>query len=290
MTGWGTSGRASWVNPAVQVSENAARKAGVDIRHLDDLSELSEAEALFERIWGPGGVTVPLLRNVSLSGNYVAGAWAYDHLMGVSVSFVSTETEPRSVHHYITGIAPGAQGSGIGFALMCHQRAWALGMGIEEMTWLFDPLVRRNGWFATVKLGAICDAYYPDLFGYLNDPINRWDFTDRCRARWSLLSTEPGEVPPADVADPDIDSKALPALTEGRDGEPVLAPFEWLDRVPELLLCQVPADVHALRQSDPKLAREWLAALRGTLARAIEAGYVVTSMTTGGHYLLSRPD
>lgn len=290
MTGWGSSGRAPWTNPAVQASEDAARKAGVEIRHLEVLSDLAEAEALFERIWGPGGVNVPLLRNVSLSGNYVAGAWAHDHLMGVSVSFVSTDPEPRSVHLYITGIAPGAQGSGIGFALMCHQRAWALDKGIEQMTWLFDPLVRRNGWFATVKLGAICDAYYPDFFGYLNDPINRWDFTDRCRARWSLISPEPGEARPADVADPDIESKALPVLTEGPGGEPELAPFEWLDRAPEMLMCQVPGDVQALRQSDPKLAREWLAALRGTFARAIEAGYVVTSMTTDGHYLLIRPD
>jgi predicted GNAT superfamily acetyltransferase len=277
------------VDPAVrQVSDDAARQAGVEIRELDQLSDMAEAEALFERIWGPGGATVPLLRSLALSGNYIAGAWAHDHLLGASVSFLSVHSEPRSAHLHISGVAPSAQGSGIGYALLCHQRAWAIERGIDQITWTFDPLVRRNGWFATIKLGARCDAYYPDFFGYLNDPINRWDYTDRCLARWDLLPATPGEAKPADVVDPDISSTALTILAEGAGAEPVLGPVTWLDQEPAFLLCQVPADAHALRQSQPQLAREWLAALRGTLARALDAGYVATSMTTGGCYLLTR--
>ena len=266
----------------------AARTAGVQIRQLEELAELSDVEGLFERIWGPGGVTVPLLRSLVLSGNYVAGAWAHDQLMGASISFVSPVSHPRSAHLHISGVSPGAQGSGIGFAMLCHQRTWALERGIEQITWTFDPLVRRNGWFATVKVGAHCDAYFPDFFGYLNDPINRWDFTDRCLARWDLVGATPGENRPADVEDPYIGTRALTVLTEGASGEPKLPQADWMDLEPELLLCQVPTDAQTLRQSEPQLAREWLAALRGTLARSIEAGYVVTSMTTGGCYLLRR--
>lgn len=251
---------------------------------------MSEVEALFERIWGPGGVTVPLLRSLVLSGNYVAGAWAHDQLMGASISFLSPASHPRSAHLHISGVAPSAQGSGIGYALLCHQRTWALERGIEQITWTFDPLVRRNGWFATVKLGARCDSYLPDWFGYLNDPINRWDYTDRCLARWDLAGATPGSNSPADVEDPHIGTRALTILSEGGGGQPDLAPPDWIDMdpQPELLLCQVPSDAHGLRQSQPQLAREWLAALRGTLARSIDAGYVVTSMTTGGSYVLRR--
>lgn len=169
---------------------------------------MSEVEALFERIWGPGGVTVPLLRSLVLSGNYVAGAWAHDQLMGASISFLSPASHPRSAHLHISGVAPSAQGSGIGYALLCHQRTWALERGIEQITWTFDPLVRRNGWFATVKLGARCDSYLPDWFGYLNDPINRWDYTDRCLARWDLAGATPGSNSPADVEDPHIGTRA----------------------------------------------------------------------------------
>jgi len=290
VSAWGGSaGPGSRIDPAARrASDHAAHQAGVTIRPLEDLAEMSEVESLFERIWGPGGVTVPLLRSLVLSGNYVAGAWAHDQLMGASIAFLSPAGYPRSAHLHISGVAPSAQGSGIGFALLCDQRTWALERGIEEITWTFDPLVRRNGWFATVKLGARCDAYFPDFFGYLNDPINRWDYTDRCLARWDLASAMPGDNRPADVDDPYIGTRALTILTEGAGGEPDLPQSDWMDLEPELLLCQVPSDALGMRQSEPQLAREWLAALRGTLARSIDAGYVVTSMTTGGSYVLSR--
>jgi predicted GNAT superfamily acetyltransferase len=80
----------------------------------------------------------------------------------------------------------------------------------------------------------------------------------------------------------------LTILSEGASSEPKLAQADWMDLEPELLLCQVPADAQGLRHSEPQLAREWLAALRGTLARSIDAGYTVTSMTTGGCYVLRR--
>lgn len=296
MTRWGgPTGRA---DPAVrQVSDEAARSAGVEIRHLEALHDMAEVESLFERIWGPGGITVPLLRSLALSGNYVAGAWAHEHLMGASVAFLSPDAPPgagdepalRSSHLHIAGVAPSAQGTGIGYALLCHQRTWAMERGIGQITWTFDPLVRRNGWFATVKLGARCDSYFHDFFGYLNDPINRWDFTDRCLARWDLLETNPRGNPPADEADPGLVERAPTILSEGHAGEPVIAPVGWHNRSHEVLLCQVPSDAHSLRRSEPRLAREWLAALRGTLARALNGGYVWTSMTSNGSYVLSRP-
>lgn len=295
MSGWG--GPTGRVDPAVrQVSDEAARTAGVEIRHLDALHEMAEVESLFERIWGPGGITVPLLRSLALSGNYVAGAWAHEHLMGASVAVLSSGphpasgNEPRSSHLHITGVAPSAQGTGIGYALLCHQRTWALERGIAQITWTFDPLVRRNGWFATVKLGASCDTYFHDFFGYLNDPINRWDFTDRCLARWALTEAEPGGNRPADEVDPGMAERALTILSEGHAGEPVIAPVGWYEESPEVLLCQVPSDAHSLRRSEPKLAREWLAALRGTLARALDGGYIWTSMTASGSYVLRHPE
>jgi predicted GNAT superfamily acetyltransferase len=156
--------------------------------------------------------------------------------------------------------------------------------GIEEITWLFDPLVRRNGWFATVKVGARVVAYHPDFFGYLNDPVNRWDYTDRCLARWAVdappISGEPPEIEPSD--------RALLILDADGTGQPSLAEPDWRFDRPPVLLCQVPPDTHGLRQSNPKLARQWLSALRGTLGRAIDAGYEATSMTRSGRYVLTR--
>ena len=279
------SGAAS-ADPAVrQSADEAALKAGVRIRLLQDLPDMAEAESLFERVWGPGGVTVPLLRSLGLTDNYIAGAWAHDQLIGASVAFVTPSEGLRSCHVHIMGVLGPAQGSGVGFALLSHQRAWAMDHGIEQITWMFDPLVRRNGWFAVVKVGARAVAYYPDFFGYLNDPVNRWDYTDRCLARWKVDSNSP---PTSEAPEPEPSDRALLILSDDENGRPALASHSWIDDPPPVLLCQVPPDALGLRQANPKLAREWLSALRGTLGRAIDAGFEVTSMTRSGRYLLTR--
>ncbi|HEX4863255.1 MAG TPA: hypothetical protein VFV02_04235, partial [Acidimicrobiales bacterium] len=133
--------------------------------------------------------------------------------------------------------------------------------------------------------GARAVAYYPDFFGYLNDPINRWDYTDRCLARWTVDINPP---PGGEVLEPEPSGQALLILADDGDGRPGLASPSWVDDPPPVLLCQVPPDAHGMRQSNPKIAREWLSALRGTLGRAIEAGYEVTSMTRSGRYVLTR--
>ncbi|HEX6395001.1 MAG TPA: hypothetical protein VFZ97_16330 [Acidimicrobiales bacterium] len=279
------SGAAS-ADPAVRQSAGeAALTAGVQIRLFRDLGEMAEAETLFERVWGPGGVTVPLLRSLALTDNYVAGAWAHDQLIGASVAVMSAGLGRRTCHLHIMGVLSPAQGSGVGFALMSHQRVWASERAIDEITWMFDPLVRRNGWFATVKVGAKAVAYHPDFFGYLNDPVNRWDYTDRCLARWDVNS---GPSPTSEPPELEPDNETLLILAEDESGRPELAESSWLQNPPETLLCQVPPDTHGLRQTNPKLAREWLSALRGTLGRAIDAGYEATSMTRSGRYVLTR--
>jgi predicted GNAT superfamily acetyltransferase len=230
-------------------------------------------------------VTIPLLRSLALTDNYIAGAWAHDQLIAASVAVMSARPGRRTCHLHIMGVLGPAQGSGIGFALMSHQRAWAADNQVDAITWMFDPLVRRNGWFATVKVGATAVAYHPDFFGYLNDPVNRWDYTDRCLARWAVDS---GPSPSSEPPEPQPGEDTLLILAEDETGQPALAEPSWLDRGPATLLCQVPADAHTLRQTNPKLAREWLSALRGTLGRAIEAGYEVTSMTRSGRYVMTR--
>ena len=279
------SGAASADQVVRQSAEEAALKAGVEVRLLRDLSDMTEAESLFERVWGPGGVSVPLLRTLELTDNYIAGAWAHEQLIGAAIGFVSASEGRRSCHLHMMGVLGPAQGTGVGFALLSHQRAWASARRVEEITWLFDPLVRRNGWFAVVKVGAKAVAYHHDFFGYLNDPVNRWDYTDRCLARWNFDSTppHPGEPPEIEPSD-----RALLVLADDGTGQPTLPSPSWVGDAPPVLLCQVPPDAHGLRQANPKVAREWLSALRGTLGRALEAGYEVTSMTRTGRYVLTR--
>ena len=269
---------------ALRNADSVARRAGVDIRLIDDLSELAEVEALFERIWGPG-ITVALLRSLVYTGNYVAGAWIQTHLIGASIGFMASDPDRRTLHSFISGVAAGAQGSGVGFALKCHERAWALAHQIERITWYFDPLVRRNASLTLAKLGAFAVAYYENFFGHLNDPLNRWDDTDRCLARWDLIGCDEAGPSPA-TFEAALAMGAVPILAEGDDHRPTR-----MHDLPSVagggpVLCQVPVDTIALRRSNPNLASVWRSALRDAMGGAMAAGYVAKHFTKDGWYVL----
>jgi predicted GNAT superfamily acetyltransferase len=171
-------------------------------------------------------------------------------------------------------VAGAAQGTGVGWRLKMHQRGWAACRGLARITWTYDPLVRRNGWFNLVKLGARAVSYHPDFYGLMEDGINGGDPTDRCLVVWSLSEADP--EPPA--AGPH-------RLRCGPGGEPE---EPGADPESPVLLCQVPDDAVELRRRDPAMGTAWRLALRRTMGSAMAAGYMATSMTPDGSYVLRR--
>jgi predicted GNAT superfamily acetyltransferase len=157
-----------------------------------------------------------------------------------------------SLHSHITGVAPGAQGRGVGRALKQHQREWARAHGLATITWTFDPLVRRNAWFNLVRLGAVGIEYLPDFYGSMSDAVNAGDLSDRLLVRWDVTD-RPRAV--------------------GRQDD---------------TRCQVPEDIEALRRTDPAAAKEWRLAVRDALLSAMGAGAVVVGITSDGHYRLEH--
>lgn len=218
-----------------------------------------------------------LMRALSHSGNYVAGAFRDGELVAASVAFAWGDAP--ALHSHISGVIPEVQGHGVGYALKLHQRAWAAQRRIKAITWTYDPLIRRNAWFNLVKLGGRVDGFHPDFYGPMEDGINSGDPTDRCVVTWT--------VDPADAIDatvPPVGSLVM-LLTEAPSGEPLVLGEAVGSAV---VGCQIPADVVELRTRNPGLAREWRLALRQTMGTAIESGYVATSITRNGCYLLQR--
>ena len=286
------------VTPEPDHHAAAAERAGVVIRELAGLAELALVDGLFAGIWGPAGgqvaMPVNLLQALVHSGNYVAGAWRGSTLVAAAVAFLGSHPGPGAhdgateLHSHVAGVARSEQGTGVGLALKLHQRDWARARGVATITWTYDPLIRRNGWFNLVALGATATDYLPDFYGPMLDELNGTDETDRCLVRWGTadpFSRSASAAPGAADADVDVDAGTM--LEAGPGGEPGI-----LGREPDgrPLLCQVPPDVVALRRSDPALARRWRLALRDTMGRAMAAGYRATSMTGAGAYLLERPE
>jgi predicted GNAT superfamily acetyltransferase len=252
----------------------------VSTRCLENLDELARVGPLFEKVWGATGFEVAMpvnfLRALVHSGNYVSGAFVDDELVGAAVAWLGQHHRALELHSHVMGVDRAWQSQGVGYQLKLHQKQWAEGRGIERITWTFDPLGRRNAWFNLVKLGARAVAYYPNFYGIMPDDLNGTDETDRCLIAWELSSARP--APPVDPGAALLTESAehTPLVHDARVGEATL------------LRCQVPQDIVSLRHADAGLGREWRLAVRATMGRAMREGFVATSITRDGWYVLER--
>lgn len=276
---------------AAEDAVTAAREAGIEIRELDSLTEFGDAVALFARIWGRldnPPLTVELVRAFSKAGNYVVGAYQAGELVGATVGFFEPPTT-RALHSHITAVVPSLAGRSAGRALKLHQRAWSLERGVTTINWTFDPLVRRNAYFNLVKLAARPAEYLTNFYGAMADQINGGDQTDRLLLHWDLLDPAVAaaargsfaEVRAAEV----VAARADVVLGISHDG----APLAVGDRQSGgLAVVAVPADIEAMRTTDPALAVRWRAALREALVPLLAAGGRITGFDRDGWYVVTR--
>ena len=271
---------------ATQAAVAAAAAAGVVVRELHQPGHLLAVQRLFEEVWRPAEgdpppVTAGLLRALAHSGAYVVGAFAGTRMVGASAGFFTAPPD-AVLHSHITGVAPGGEHRGIGFALKVHQRAWALARGVPEVVWTFDPLVARNAWFNLAKLGALPTAYLEDFYGPMTDAINAGMASDRLLLSWRL------------------DDPAVAAACAGRPRQPAPAPAEaalavGADLEPVAASTDAPAVTVALPPDVERLAperrRAWRAAVRQALGDRLAAGATVAGFLRHPHrYLVQRPD
>jgi predicted GNAT superfamily acetyltransferase len=261
----------------------AAGRNGLRVTNLTTMTMHEAAAALFDEVWYPDRTISPAtLRALEHTGNYVAGAFLEERLVGASVGFFTVD---RSLHSHITATAPGHQGLGIGYAVKQHQRAWALERGVGTVTWTFDPLQRRNAYFNLHKLGARLTAYLPDFYGVMTDDINAGDMSDRLSVCWLLTSPLAVAAAAGQVAE--VDLSGLRAAgghvrldrVDGerpqprRPGEP-----PWLVAVPE--------DIERLRRTEPSLARAWRLGVRAALIEGLDQDLHITAMSRDGWYVM----
>jgi predicted GNAT superfamily acetyltransferase len=245
------------------------------VRSLVEMNELTRAADLLAEVWGypPGQlpVTPELLRALEHAGNYVAGAFVDDVLVGASAAFFGRRAaDDVFLHSHITGVLPQHQGHDIGYALKQHQREWALARGVDTIEWTFDPLIRRNAYFNLARLGAVVVGYERDLYGAMRDAVNAGEETDRVVARWHL------RAPPRSLVDGPDASVILSADAEGRP--------HCAESDAAVLRAWIPEDYGRDRH---RLAG-WRRAVRDTLGSAISRGFVGVHMSRDGWYTLVR--
>jgi predicted GNAT superfamily acetyltransferase len=256
----------------------------VVVRPLTEFTELVATQRLYESIWRSSGntppVTAELLRAMTKAGSYVAGAFDGNDLIGACIGFCSPP-DAGALHSHIAGVAAGARGRNVGYALKLHQRTWALERGLREVTWTFDPLVRRNAYFNLGKLGADATEYLPDFYGLMHDDINAGGESDRLLVSWRV---EAPEVVAACAGQPRVVSATgAVALGISDGGLPVRGTCTG-----STVLVAVPADIEALRVTNPAAATEWRHAVREVLGGLLASGARVTGFDRSGWYVVER--
>jgi predicted GNAT superfamily acetyltransferase len=269
----------------------AAGRALVDVHSLDDIPSLREAADVLRRTWSTTADQAPMgpevLRALTHAGNYVAGAFrSGQHMVGVSVGFLGEHGGAIHLHSHITGVVPGTDGQGAGFALKQHQRSWALDRGLDTITWTFDPLIRRNAYFNLAKLGARVIEYHPRFYGAMDDTFNAGDETDRAVAQWLLVDERAVSAAGGDARRVDIESleaAGVPVILRADEGgSPLVAKVDGASRA----LAWIPEDIVEIRHRDPELARRWRHALRDAIAPVIGDGFAAVEMSRSGWYVL----
>ncbi|WP_433257980.1 GNAT family N-acetyltransferase [Streptosporangium sp. CA-135522] len=251
-------------------------EAGVDVISLHGTSQLQAADRLLRRIWNTrAGDDPPLALDIMCAldhtGGYIGGAYLHGELVGVAAGLLAAGA---GLHSHVAGVAPEAQGRGVGQAIKAHQRAWAAERGLSSISWTFDPLVRRNAYFNLSRLGVTAERYLPDFYGPMTDGINDGDVSDRLLAHWPVASAP--AVPPRRTET----EEAVVILDEGGVTRERLGSA--------VLRCATPADVERLRREYPEEARRWRAAQRAALGGALDDGYRITGFTRSGWYVLER--
>ncbi len=265
------------VAPAWALAQAAGERSSAVVELVHDIADMRAIGAVLDSIWqtdsGSPEVEPRLMVAIAEAGGYIAGIRVGGELVGAAVGF---PRHPFGLHSHIVGVLPTHAGRGVGRALKLHQRAWCLERKIGLVTWTFDPLVSRNAHLNLTRLGVTAPQYLVDHYGPMHDALNSDDPSDRLLVNWDLLSPRTGEPPP---------EPAVTVLAD-RAGEPVPAP---LPPDTDRILIAVPGDIETLRRTDPLLARRWRLAVRETLHRRVEAGWVIEGFRSDHHYVLTRP-
>jgi predicted GNAT superfamily acetyltransferase len=277
---------------ADQDAAGAAARAGVAVHTVDSAADLRQVADLFSRVWA-----VPLLppmphdimRSLAHAGGRVHAAFREGQLVGAAVAVFGPPAD-ASCYSLIAGVSPGSEGQGIGLALKLAQRAWALRAGAAQMSWTFDPLLRRNAWFNISRLGAVGTEYLVDFYGEVADGVNDPE-TDRLAVTWDLRARLPGSPAPGSPPGAQAytgENLLHEILAAGPEGEPAPGAPPRASGDAGRLRCWIPADILSVRRTDPGLARRWRLAVREALGAAVSGGYRVTGVMDPGWYVLEQ--
>lgn len=272
----------------------------ITIRDLETIADLEPMLRLEKEVWGLDDADVtPLTLAVALkaAGSMLLGAFEGLELVGFALAFPSLEHGRVGFHSHMLAVRPSHREFGLGYRLKLAQRERAMAMGINEITWTFDPLRSLNAHFNFCKLGVISDSYRPDFYGPQTSSHLHSNGTDRLWVTWRLRDASvQGKLNGKDKSAEVLDTlKHLdPLIRFNGDGRPAEGdPTTLLSR--QRVAIEIPREIGQMEHSDLPRAREWRLATRRAFMKSLSAGFVVKEFCSSirgqqgpGAYLLER--
>ena len=259
------------------------------IRPLQGLEEYRACVALQEDTWGPGfseNVPVVILMVGQRLGGVSAGAFRADGRLEGFVFGLTGLEAGRPVHWSdMLAVRPELRNSGLGLALKAYQRDRLLALGVHRVYWTFDPLQSKNAWLNLGRLGAVSSEYVVDMYGQSGSPLHAGIGTDRLVVRWEITEARvAGRLSGREAAPPAETWADAPAVVDA-ESDPDAAPGPRVSSIPRgspAITIAVPADIDALKASNPDMAVRWRVATRAAFKSALAQGYEVRELVRSG--------
>jgi len=259
---------------------SGSRHFPVEVRLVRSHDEFAACEAMSRDIWGAAERNVvprELLLTIQLNGGLVHGAFLPDRrLVGFCFAFLGRRDGQLRLCSHQLGVIPELRGGGIGIALKEAQRADALRLGYELVSWTFDPLESRNAYINLHRLGCVARLYDRDHYGVMEDELNRGLPSDRFEAEWWLRRPRPA----MSVTDPVV------ILSVGSDGRPLRVAAEVVPG--RAALIAIPLDFQAVKRQSLELALVWRMESRAAFEAAIAAGLAAVDFQREGAYVMAH--
>jgi predicted GNAT superfamily acetyltransferase len=232
----------------------------IEVRPLTELAEFREAVRIQRIIWGFEDLELLPVRLFVVAekvGGQVLGAFDGGRLIGFCLAIPGIRDGQVYLHSHMLGVLKEYRDAGAGRLLKFAQREGALARGIDLIEWTFDPLDIKNAYFNIERLGVIVRRFVPNQYGITTSHLQAGLPTDRCIAEWHL--------------------------TREREPAPVVA-NKVVARI------SVPADIAAIKESDPARAREIQRRVAAEFLEHFSRDLAVTGFertSAAGTYLLS---
>ena len=214
--------------------------------------------AVFDHTWAMDAgteITPNLLQAMVHSGAYLSGAFIGTECVGASFAFPAT-TGGLHLHSHMTAVLDQYRDRGVGYLLKIDQWHWAKKNNYKEITWTFDPLVRRNAKLNIAKLGVDISAYYPNFYGDMPDALNAGDESDRLMVSWRTDAGAP---------------KARELITNPEPGD---------------ILIEIPEDIVAIRTKNQSESMKWRRQVREQFMAAFENNGKVIGFSANNEYVV----